>query len=260
MNKINLVDSHCHLNYPEFDNLDDTVAQAANNGVNYMQTICTQRADFKRLLEITEKYKNIFCSFGVHPHEAEKEGVTYEEIKENCQNPSVIGVGETGLDYFYNHAEACAQKRSFIMHLDAARELNLPVIIHTRDAEKDTQEILNQAIKKGSEKLLFHCFSSNAELARYGVEKDIYFSASGIITFKKSEALREIFKQIPLELLLVETDSPYLAPVPYRGKPNQPAYTRHVAEVLAEIKGLSVEEVARITTDNFFKLFNKAQR
>jgi TatD DNase family protein len=176
------------------------------------------------------------------------------------QRPKVIGIGETGLDYYYNNAPATAQKRSFEMHLEAARAADMPVIIHTRDAEDDTMHMLDNALKQGPLKLLFHCFTSSARLAAYAVERGIYVSASGIITFKKSEDLRKAFALVPMELLLVETDAPYLAPEPHRGAVNEPAHTKWVAQKLAEVKEVPLETLAEATTQNFFKLFPKANK
>lgn len=184
--------------------------------------------------------------------------LSVNDIVSHASRPRVIGIGETGLDYFYNHAPREKQIISFKNHLAAARQLNLPVIIHTRDAEEDTMHVLDEALAEGPLKLLFHCFSSSEVLARYAVEKGIYLSASGIITFNKAEEVRQGFALAPLHLLLVETDAPYLAPTPHRGKENHPAYTHLVAQKLAELKGLSTTEVAQATTHNFFTLFNKA--
>lgn len=257
-----IVDSHCHLNYDAFteDGIPAVLQRAADVDVKYAQTICTKIADFPVIHKMALDNKNLFCSYGIHPHNAGDDIVSIEDIIENASKDKVIGIGETGLDYFYEYAPKDAQITSFKHHLEAARQLDMPVIIHTRDAEDDTMKILDEALAKGPLKLLFHCFSSSPRLAEYAIEKGIYLSASGIITFKKSDDVREGFAKAPLELLMVETDAPYLAPVPHRGKSNEPAYTRHVAEKLAEIKEVSIEEIAEITTNNFFSLFNKAIR
>ncbi len=255
-----LVDSHCHLNYPEFTDLDATVKQAEAADVRIMQTISTKRSDFDEVVRIAEQYDTIYCSIGIHPHEAQHHAdITVEELVDRASHPKVIGIGETGLDYYYEHSSRDIQQTLFLRHIEAARQTGLPLIVHTRDADEDTIRILHEAYDKAPFKGLIHCFSSSKELADKSIEIGLSVSISGIITFKKSEALREVVKALPLESLLVETDAPYLAPAPYRGKPNQPAYTRHTAEALAELKGLSYEELAEITTDNFFSLFSKAK-
>jgi len=257
-----IVDSHCHLDDERYadDTVEAIMERAAEQGVQYMQTICTTKKDFEIIHPMALKHEKLFCSYGIHPHHADTDVVTKEEIVAQARKDKVIAIGETGLDYFYENAPKELQKKSFRAHLEAARELDLPVIIHTRDAEEDTMLILDEALAKGPLKLLFHCFSSSVVLAEYAVKKGIYMSASGIITFKKADAVREGFEITPLEFLLVETDAPYLAPVPHRGKRNEPAYTRVVLEALAEIKGVSDAALAQTTTDNFFKLFNKASR
>ena len=258
-----IVDSHCHLDDARYAEVglcaDDVIRNAASYGVEYIQTISTTRADFKEILPIAERHPKVFCSFGIHPHNVEEDGdVSVEEICNNVDHPKVIAVGETGLDYYYDTAPRKLQWDSFERHLQAARELDVPVIIHTRDAEEDTMTILDDHLKDGPAKLLFHCFSSQKHLAHYAVEKGIYLSASGIITFKNAAEVREGFALAPLDLLLVETDAPYLAPVPHRGKLNEPGFTKHVLEKLADIKEVLPEELAKITTNNFFNLFTKA--
>lgn len=255
-----LIDSHCHLNYPEFSNLDDIVNRAVDADVKLMQTISTKSSDFKEVKRIADASDKIFCSIGIHPHEAEQHAnITADDLIREANHPRVIGIGETGLDYYYEHSPRELQKSLFIQHINAARNLDLPVIIHSRDADEDTVAILEEAYKEAPFKFLIHCFSSKKYLADKSIELGGYISISGIITFKKSEELREIVRTLPLERLLVETDAPYLAPLPHRGKPNEPAYTRYTAEKLAEIKGVSLEDVAEQTTNNFLKLFSKAQ-
>lgn len=258
-----IVDSHCHLDDDRYESpeyaVDAMLKRAADMDVKYVQTISTTLADFEIIQPMAMAHENLFCSFGIHPHNVEDNQPSLEEIIEKAQREKVIAIGETGLDYFYDNAPRDLQKEMFKRHLEAARQLDLPVIIHTRDAEDDTMEILDEAIAKGQTKLLFHCFSSQPRLAEYAVEKGIYLSASGIITFKKSDSVREGFAKAPLDLLLVETDAPYLAPVPNRGKINEPAWTRYNLEKLAEIKDVSVEEMAQATTENFFQLFSKAK-
>lgn len=255
-----LVDSHCHLDDERLYGEVDAVLQRADAaGVKVLQTICTQRKDFPVISALSETYPNLYCSFGIHPHHADTDVVDEAEIITAAQHPKVIGIGETGLDYFYENAPKAEQIESFKRHIRAARTLGLPVIIHSRDADDDTIAIMDDLRQEGAYKALFHCFSSTAKLAQYGVEKGVYFSASGIITFKKSNELRDIFKSIPEELLLVETDAPYLAPEPMRGKTCEPAYTAHTAQRLADIRGVTVQQLASATTANFFKLFSKAK-
>lgn len=257
-----IVDSHCHLDDERYEGpeyaVDAMLKRAADMGVKYVQTIGTTLADFEIIQPMAEAHDNLFCSFGIHPHNVEDNQPSLEEIKEKAMRNKVIAIGETGLDYYYDNAPRELQKEMFKRHLQAARELDLPVIIHTRNAEEDTMGILDEAIAKGQSKLLFHCFSSHPRLAEYAVDKGIYLSASGIITFKKSDEVREGFYKAPLDLLLVETDAPYLAPVPNRGKVNEPGWTRYNLEKLAEIKDVTTEEMAEATTRNFFTLFNKA--
>lgn len=257
---MNIVDSHCHLDDERYEgeSVADILERAKERGVTHAQTICTRIQDFNVIHPMALEHDNLFCSFGIHPHHVDEDVVTVEEIIEKASLPKVIGIGETGLDYFYDNAPRKKQWESFHRHLEAARQLDMPVIIHTRDAEKDTMKILDEHLEKGPLKLLFHCFSSSPELAEYAVEKGIYMSASGIITFKKADDVRKGFELAPLDKLLVETDAPYLAPIPHRGKRNEPAWTFYVLEYLAELKEVSTEELAKITTENFFNLFSKA--
>lgn len=258
---MHIVDSHCHLDDKRlFENIDDVLARAANANVKTMQTICTRRSDFPAIKKLAEQHPNIYCSFGIHPHHADEDIVTEDEIKEACQHSRVIGVGETGLDYYYENSPKKEQRESFIKHIRAARALDLPIIIHTRDADDDTISIMDDMRAEGPYKALFHCFSSTMRLAEYGIENDVYFSASGIVTFKKSKELRDVFKLVPEDRLLVETDAPYLAPEPKRGKVCEPAYTAYTAQLVADIRGVSLEELAATTTDNFYTLFSKARR
>ncbi len=253
-----LVDSHCHLNYPEFKDLASVVTRAREADVGLMQTISTKRSDFAEVIRIAEQHKEIYASIGIHPHEAEKhQDISAEELIEWAANPKVIGIGETGLDYYYEHSPCTDQQKSFRIHIEAARKLNLPVIVHSRDADEDTINIIADEMKKGEFQFLIHCFSSSKYLADKSVELGGHISFSGILTFKKSEELRAIAKELPLGRLLLETDAPYLAPVPFRGKPNEPAFTRYTAECLAEVKGISVEKAAKATTENFLQLFKR---
>lgn len=255
-----LVDSHCHLDDERLYPTVDAVLQRADAaGIKVLQTICTERKDFPVISALADMYPNVYCSFGIHPHHADKDIVDEAEILEAAQHPKVIGIGETGLDYFYENAPRDEQIESFKKHIRAARKLDLPVIIHSRDADDDTIAIMDEMREEGPYKALFHCFSSSAKLAEYGMKNDVFFSASGILTFKKSDELREIFKKVPEDLLLVETDAPYLAPVPMRGKTCEPAFTAHTAQRLADIREVPLEHIAKVTTENFFMLFNKAK-
>ena len=261
MDNITIVDSHCHLDFPDFtDNQAEFVKRAEENSVKYMQTICTHMSKFDQVLDIANKFDNIFCSVGVHPHEVKDEKVTVEELIEAASHKKVIAIGETGLDFFYEHSPRIEQEESFRIHIEAARELDIPIIIHTRDADDDTIRILNDEMKRGKFRGLIHCFSTSFDLAQKSMDMGLYISISGIVTFKKSTELQEMVKKIPLDMMLVETDSPFLAPVPFRGKPNQPSYTRYVAECVANLKEIELKEVADKTTENFFNLFNKAYR
>jgi len=257
-----LVDSHCHLDFPDFaPDLDGVMARARDAGVGAMVTICTRLSRFDEIRAIAEARENVWCSVGVHPHEAAEEGVSEpSRLLELARHPRVVGFGETGLDYYYEHSPREAQRRSFRAHIAAARETGLPLIVHTRDADDDTVAVLAEEHAKGPFTGLIHCFSSSRELAEKALKIGFYISISGIVTFKKAEALRETVRAVPLERLLVETDAPYLAPVPHRGKRNEPAYVARTAACVAEIKGVSPEALARATTDNFFRLFAKATR
>ncbi len=255
-----LVDSHCHLNFPDFkDDLADVVERARQNGIGVMLTINTKLSESRQVQEIAEQYPNIYCTVGVHPHEAE----TYAsadleaQLKALACHPKVIGIGETGLDYYYNHSPRDPQIFSFERHIEAAIALDLPLIIHTREADEDTLMCLR---KYPNARGVFHCFSGSEALAHAALDLGYSISFSGIITFKKADDLRKIVKDVPLDRMLVETDAPYLAPVPHRGKRNEPAFTRHTAATVAEIKGIPFEEVAEVTTKNFFNLFTKAHR
>lgn len=251
-----LVDSHCHLNYPEFADLPAVIERAREAGVGLMQTISTKRSDFAVVKRLAETYPEIYCSIGIHPHEAEPhEDITLEELLEEASHPRVIGIGETGLDFYYEHSPRKAQEELFRRHIAAGRILNKPVIVHSRAADEDTVRILKDEHEKGAFPFLIHCFSTGAYLAQESIALGGYISVSGIITFKKSQALRDIVAELPLNRLLVETDAPYLAPEPYRGKPNEPAWTSHVAERLAQIKNVEAHVVQDQTTLNFFILF-----
>jgi len=258
-----LVDSHCHLSFPDYqDDLDAVMARAAAAGVDYMLTISTKLSDFPNVLRVAEAYPNVWCTVGVHPHEAAGEAVEAnpERLVTLTQHPKVVGIGETGLDYYYEHSPREAQKAAFRAHIAAARVTSLPLIVHSRNAEADTLRILQEEMGKGAFSGLIHCFTGTDVLAEGALALGLYISLSGILTFKKADELRETARKIPTERLLVETDSPYLAPMPHRGKRNEPAYTVETARVAAMLFGLDKSVFAQITTANFFTLFSKATR
>lgn len=255
-----LVDSHCHLNFPDFkDDLDAVVARARESGVKVMQTICTELAEFEEVLGIAQRYDGVYCSVGVHPNDsAIAEIASVHDLVSRTNHKEVIGIGETGLDYHYQNSPRELQKQSFRNHIQAARETGLPVIVHSRDADEDTVAILQEEMGKGAFKGLIHCFSSSKYLADESVKLGLYVSLSGIITFKSATAIRDGISDVPLDRLLVETDAPYLAPTPYRGKRNEPSYTIYTNRILAEVKKVDENVMAAATTANFFKLFDKA--
>ena len=257
-----LVDSHCHLDYPQLSSdLDGVLARAENAGVGAMLTISVSLKTFDAVRAIAERHDHIFCTVGVHPHEAEKEPDTVaQKLIELAQHPKVVGIGETGLDYFYEHSPRETQQMVFREHIAAARETGLPLIVHTRDAEDDTAAMLSEEMEQGAFFGLLHCFSSSAQLAEKAIDLGLYISISGIATFKAAQDLRDTITGLPLDRLLVETDAPYLAPVPHRGKDNEPSFVVHTAEKVAELQGITPDVLAKATTDNFFHLFSKAQR
>lgn len=253
-----LVDSHCHLDFPDFaEEIDDVLARARNAGVGLMLTIGTRLARAGQALALAEAHRQVFATVGVHPHHvAEEEGAwTLEAIAALAEHPRVVGIGESGLDFFYDFSPRAMQEEAFRLHIAAARRLDLPLVIHSRDADADMLRILREEHAAGPFQALMHCFSSSRELAEGALELGFYLSASGVITYKRNEELREIFRDAPLDRLLVETDSPYLAPVPRRGKRNEPAYVAYTAAMLAEVKGVSPEEIATATTANVLRLF-----
>ena len=255
-----LVDSHCHLSMPQFtSNLDNVIFNAIKNDVQYMQTICTKLEELEDILKITDKYNNIFASVGVHPNNTTKD-ISTEKLIQLSKHNKIIGVGETGLDYYYKETEAYIQKKSFVSHINASAATSLPIIIHSRNADKDMIEILVSEMKNQNFQGLLHCFSSTKELAYKTLDLGLYISISGIITFNSAEDLRNIVSDIPLERLLIETDAPYLAPTPHRERFNEPAYVRVIAEKIAKIKNISFDKFAEISSSNFFRLFKKAQK
>ena len=257
-----LVDSHCHLDFPEFaPELAAVVARAEAAGVGTCISIATTLARFPAVRDVAEQFANVLCSVGIHPHEAEKEALdSARALLDLAEYRKVVGIGETGLDYYYEHSPREAQIANFRAHIAAARETGLPLIVHTRDAEDDTIAILNEEMEEGAFTGLIHCFTGTQRLADAALELGFLISASGIMTFKKSDALRAVLKSVPLDRLLVETDAPYLAPVPHRGKRNEPSFVAHTAQALAELKGVTTDTLARATTDNFFSLFTRAIR
>lgn len=254
-----LVDSHCHLDFPDFaEERAAIVARAKAAGVERMVTISTRVKRFPEILEIAEEFPEVYCSVGTHPHNADEElDVTAAELVRLAAHPKVVAIGEAGLDYFYDKAPREAQAKGLRTHIAAARETGLPLVIHARSADEDMAAILEEEMGKGVFPFILHCFSSGAGLARAGVRLGGYVSFSGILTFKNSAEIREIAKQVPRDRLLVETDAPYLAPIPYRGKRNEPAFVANTAAVLAETIGVSAQDIAEITTANFFRLFTK---
>ncbi len=259
------IDSHCHLDFEQFDaDRDGAVARARAAGVERIVTISTSMKDFSGVLEIARSYPDVYCSVGVHPHEAEKEGecVTTDQLIAFMSDPKIVGIGETGLDYFYEHSPRASQQESFRKHIRACIVTGAPLIVHTRDAEDDTIRILQEERGGHEDELrgVLHCYSSERRMAEYALDIGFYISLSGMLTFKKSENIREAVKDVPMDRLLIETDSPYLAPVPHRGQTCEPAYVVHTAQTLADLKGVSLEEMGRITTDNFYRLFNKVSK
>ena len=255
-----IIDSHCHLTYePMSSSLEETIKRANKDGVEFLLTISTEDKSFCNILDILDKYKCVYGSYGIHPHEAKQhKGIKFENIIEKVkQNKKIIGIGETGLDFYYNHSEKKDQIESFLEHIEASQKTNLPIIVHTRSAEGETFEILQKAVKKNNLKILIHCFTGSKKFAFKLLDLGAYISASGVVTFKKSQDLANTFKEIPNDKILVETDSPYLAPVPLRGKSNEPSYIIHTVEFLSKLKKISFENFSKITTNNFFNLFGK---
>lgn len=257
-----LIDSHCHLDFPELAaQREELLARAKEAGVGLMVTISTRVRRFDEIRAIAEAYPHIFCSVGTHPHNAgEETDVTAEELIALSAHPKVVAIGEVGLDYHYDDSLKVEQTASFRAHIAASRETGLPLIIHSRDADEDMATILEEESAKGAFPFVLHCFSSGPELAARGLALGGYISASGVMTFKNSQGLRDTFADVPLERLLVETDAPYLSPEPVRGKVNEPARVAHTAARLAEVKGVSAAKMAEITSDNFFRLFSKVPR
>jgi TatD DNase family protein len=254
-----IIDSHCHLDYPNlYNQLDDVIKRAENNNIKNLLTICTTLESYEKIKLILKKYNFVYGTFGIHPHETEKykniDSKYIIDIKNN--NKKVIGIGETGLDYYYNHSEKKVQKKSFIEHINSARDLNIPLIVHSRNAENDTYDIIKTEMKNSKLKVIIHCFTGSKVFAKKLLDIGCYISISGVVTFKNSEELSDTVSFIPLNKLLVETDSPYLAPSPLRGKPNEPSFIVHTIEKLSQIKNVSKNIIEEKTTTNFKKLFS----
>ena len=252
-----MIDSHCHLDHdPLLENLTEVITRSKEIGITKLLTICTTLKSFENIKAIIEKDEMIYGTYGIHPHEAKNNQVDKQTIIRSVnENVKIIGIGETGLDFFYNYSDREKQISSFKAHIEASIELNKHIIIHSRDAEKETFEILS-SYKNQSLKILMHCFTGSLEFSKKLQTLDAFFSASGIITFKNSTDLQNTFKTIPLEKLLIETDSPFLAPIPMRGKKNEPSFIKYTLEKLSTLKETTIDKMSIITTDNFNKLFN----
>ena len=255
-----LVDSHCHLDFPDLQSrLPEVLAAASAAGVNRLVTISTHVARFETYRALAQSYENVFCTIGTHPHNAGLEpDVPVERLVELSVHPRCVAIGEAGLDYHYDKSPHDVQQRVFRTHIEASRQTGLPLVIHARNADEDMIRILTEEMERGRFSAVLHCFSSGEKLAQIGVQLGLYVSFSGILTFRNSEDIRRIAASVPHDRLLVETDAPYLAPVPYRGKTNEPAFVAHTSQVLADVVGVSKGEIARITTANFYRLFSKA--
>ena len=255
-----LVDSHCHLEYEGV--VEDQAAvldRARGAGVKTFLNISTKQAEWSQVVATAQAQPDVYASVGIHPHNADDHAsLTRGQLLDATQNPRVIGIGETGLDYYYDHSDRACQQKLFRLHIDVARETGLPVIIHTRDAEEDTLRILTEEMEKGAFPALIHCFTASAEFGAKVLELGLSISLSGIVTFKNAKDLQAVARTIPRDRLLIETDSPFLAPVPHRGRPCEPGFVRDTAAFVADLRGDTLEELARYTTDNFHRLFAKA--
>jgi TatD DNase family protein len=254
-----LVDSHCHLDFPDFaDDLDAIIARAEAAGIARVVTISTRVRRLGGLLDIAARFPNVYCSVGTHPHHADEEdGITAQELIDLTQHPKVVALGEAGLDYFYKNGSPQAQERGFRAHIAAARATGLPLVIHTRDADDDCKRILEEEVARGPFKAVLHCYTGGRDLAMRAIELGLSISFTGILTFKNSQNLRDIAAELPADRIMVETDAPYLAPGKHRGKRNEPSFVVETAQVLAETRGVSLDEMSRQTTENFFRLFSK---
>jgi TatD DNase family protein len=255
-----IIDSHCHLEYePIASNLSEVVKRAFDNNVKYLLSICTTNDSYLHILEIIEKHERVYGTYGIHPHKTKNyKNLSKEEIiKKISLSKKVIGIGETGLDFYYQYSDPKTQRNVFIQHIKAAQTLNLPLIVHTRSAEDDTYQILKDEKKNKDFKILIHCFTGSKHFAHKLVDLGCYISASGVVTFKKSKELADTFLSLPNDRILVETDSPYLSPEPLRGKPNEPSHIVHTVNFISKIKNMNPNDFAKITTNNFFKLFGQ---
>src|ERR1700739_4702796 len=254
-----LVDSHCHLDFPDFaDDLDGIVARAAAAGIGRIVTISTRVRRLAALLAITERFPHVYCSVGTHPHQADEEdGISPDELIGLTDHPKVVALGEAGLDYFYQHGSREAQERGFRAHIAAARATGLPLVIHTREADEDCARILEDEMARGSFRAVLHCYTGGRDLAMKAISLGLSISFTGILTFKNSQALRDLAAELPADRIMVESDSPYLAPRTFRGRGNESSYVVEIAKVLAEARGVSLDEISRQTTENFFRLFSK---
>lgn len=257
-----LVDSHCHLDFPDFaDELDAVVARARSAGVGRILTISTQVKKHAQVLAIAERFPDVFCSVGTHPNSADKEpDIDAAALLAIARHPKVVAIGEAGLDYFRNNSPRDIQEKSFRQHIAAARQSKLPLVIHSRDCDDDMKRVLEEESGKGAFPAILHCYTGGRDLAMRAIELGLYVSFTGILTFKNSSNLRELAAALPSDRVMVETDAPYLAPGPHRGKRNEPSFVVETAKVLAEARGVSFDEIARQTTENFFRLFNKVPR
>ena len=257
-----LVDSHCHLDFPDFaDELDGVVARARAADIGRIVSISTRVAKHDGLLAIAERFPDVFCSVGTHPHNAHEEpDVTAADLVARARHPKVVAIGEAGLDYHYDYSPRDAQERGFRRHIAAARETGLPLVIHAREADDDVARILEEETGEGAFPAVLHCYTGGRDLAQRAIALGLSISFTGILTFKKSDALRAIAAALPADRIMVETDAPYLAPGKFRGKRNEPSYVVETAKVLAEVRGVPLDEVARQTTENFFRLFSKVPR
>jgi TatD DNase family protein len=257
-----LVDSHCHLDFPDFaSELDAVVARAKAAGIGRIVTICTRVRKFPQVLAVAEKFPEVFCSLGTHPHNVHEElDIDSNALIALTKNPKVVAIGEAGLDYHYDNSPRDAQAQSLRQHIQAARETGLPLVIHSRDCDADMAQMLKEESGKGAFPAVLHCFTGGRDLAFTAIELGHYISFTGILTFKNSQALRDVARELPADRILVETDAPYLAPLPFRGKRNEPSYVIETAKVLAETRGVSADEIASQTTENFFRLFSKVPR
>ena len=257
-----LVDSHCHLDFPDFANdLDAIVDRASTAGIGRIITISTRVRRQAELLAIAERFPSVYCSIGTHPHNADEEdGIAVDELIALTGHPKVVALGEAGLDYFYQKGSREAQARGFRAHIAAARATGLPLVIHTREADEDCGRILEEEMSRGAFRAVLHCYTGGRDLAMKAIALGFSISFTGILTFRNSQAIRDIAAELPADRIMVETDAPYLAPGPYRGKRNEPSFVVEVAKVLAQTRGVSLEEISRQTTENFFRVFSKVPR